>query len=405
MTMYVLLYILWGMGMFFLTVPPAQHERCAGKIFFFRLSLAALLFAFFMGARYDVGRDWLPMCRIYLDRLEGTENYYLEHHYSPVFYYLTTFFADNQVHYSVYFFIMALMQIAGLFYSLKNFPWVISSVILCFFWGCTWYGWANIARQSVAQVFVLSAICMLSEKKKIWCALFMVLAVLSHQSALIIVPFLFLYGRDFKPVRISQQILFVLIALMFSLLKINIIRTAMHIGVAIPFFSKYAHLLEFEEWLAPSPLGVGFFIYVLLNLTLVFFSDEVKKYYNSKFVNFLYLLFYLGVLLEYVTIANMLLSRINVYFIGVRFILCGFYLYYFWCGFCRKSIEKEDDKTERKMILSSSGAKILAMLIVVMNMLTFAGYISKGEDVKIKYNFYWNMDGFELEEAKGELFK
>jgi hypothetical protein len=257
----------------------------------------------------------------------------------------------------------------------------------------------------VTYVFVLSAICMLSEKKKIWCALFMLLAVLSHRSALIMLPFLFLYGHNFKPVKISHQILLILIALLFPLLKINIIRTTMKIGVAIPFFSKYAHLLEYEEWLAPSPLGVGFYIYLLLNLILILFSDEVKKYYNSKFVNFLYLLFYLGVLLEYVTIANMLIGRINVYFIGVRFILCGFYLYYFWYGFHQSSVEKNVDEQKSMVELSKSGAKLLAVLIVFLNLLTFAGYISKGESIKIKYKFYWNTDEVELKGAKGELFK
>ena len=402
--MYVFWYIFLGLGMFILTLPPRKERNRMSASFIFRVSLAALLFAFFMGARYDIGKDWLAMCRIYLDRMEGIENYYLELHYAPFFYYLTTYLADNQIHYFYYFFAIALIQISMLFYSLKNYPRVISSVVLIFFLGCTWYAWSNIARQSVAHVFILAAICALSDKKILRCAFFMILAVFSHKSALIMVPFLFLYDRKFKPMSVSRQTLLSCFMFIFTLFKINIIMHALQLGAAIPFFSKYARLLSSKELVAPSELGLGFYISVLINFILIVFSDKIKKYYNSKFVNYLYMLFYIGVLLEYLFIANPLISRMNVYFIGNRFILCGFAIYCFWKFRKCQTVAQNSENAENTLLFSPFLAKVLLGTVASFSLLTFVGVVIKGKEIKVDYKFYWNEDdGYELEDAKREL--
>ena len=115
------------------------------------------------------------------------------------------------------------------------------------------------------------------------------------------------------------------------------------------------------------------------------------------------MLFYIGILLEYLFIANALISRINVYFIGNRFIVLGFALYYFWKMYKNRQSLRCDDSRPTSWCISSSKAHLLLSLLLFCSFLTFLGVISKGDDIKVTYKFYWDIDNYELEEAKGEF--
>ena len=131
----------------------------------------------------------------------------------------------------------------------------------------------------------------------------------------------------------------------------------------------YANLLYKEtEW------GIGAFVILFINIFLIFWSNKIKGYYNSKFLTYSYNLFFIGVLWTYVFNNSSIFSRINYYFIGFQYIIAAYTLMY----------------------LIRTKKKQASIIMIILYLLLFVGYMYKMETNTTMFLFNWQDELFYL---------
>lgn len=408
---YIVIYAFMGFALFLFTWPPSDTNGADKLSYFTRLSIAILVFSFLMGCRYEVGLDYMGTLDVYKSRMAGHQEYYLDY-YEPLFYLLTTFLADLGVHFSFYFGIIAFLQITLLVIGLRKYPKVLPFIFLFFILECIWFAWANIMRHGLAQSFFILAISFFAQKKYLYFLIFITLGIMSHNSTVLMFPLILIYFRkDFYCKNIPLQL-----ALFFLALGLFLIQWEGVLHWMIPLVrfmpgSRYSrYLLQDERLQGVESFGFGFAVLCLINFILIVYSNKVKAFYNDRFVNILYDLFFVGTLFEYLCLANMLIGRINVFFIENRFILCGFYFYYLLHVIPRpvtpsqitKSAPAEDFTFGQEKLIPSNdpfvekprAPYLWATILLLANLAIFVGYLSKGNDPDSTfiYHFFWEFE-------------
>lgn len=171
-----------------------------------------LLFAVVFGMRYDVGVDHLSYLEKYLERFHSGKNDLLFNLLSELGWRLN-------LHYAVYFSLIAFIQVFFFFYAFKNERYLYPFLVFFIFTNGEWGFWMNGIRQALAMciwIFSLKYI----EEKKIWkYLLWGILAVLFHKSAIILLIFypILRNGKDYFK-SISLQLLLIGGAFVFQVL-------------------------------------------------------------------------------------------------------------------------------------------------------------------------------------------
>lgn len=151
-----------------------------------------LLFAVIFGMRYNVGVD-------YLGYLEG---YLWKQHVSKgelLFDLLSEIGWKLNLHYTVYFGILALIQVFFFFYAFKDERYLYPFLVFFLFTNGDWQFWMNGIRQALAMCIWIFSIKYIEEKKFwkyfLWC----IIAMLFHRSAAILIIFypILRNGKDY----------------------------------------------------------------------------------------------------------------------------------------------------------------------------------------------------------------
>lgn len=384
--LFVTIYVLLGAVLFGFTWPAAEDNQAGYKV---RLWVAILFFAFVMGCRYNVGVDYLATLDIYEARQDGMTLAYLEY-YEPLFRFLTIVMADTGVYFPWYFGVIALLQMYFLFLALRRFPKEFPWIMLFFMLQCVWFFWANGMRQSIAQSIFICSVLLLAEKKYLWYVVWILFGSLWHKSILFMLLILPLYWHRSSYIKfIPLQIAALLFAVsVFVSGASTYLDTFLLWSESWLFGDRYErYFLREGEVLGVDSYGIGFWVLFSINFLLVIFSNAVKKYYQNRAVDIFYDLFFVGVILEYLCLANQLVGRMNVFFINNRFLLCGLYFYFFYKSFLKHQEKAEfSQSTEKYQGLLLLGS---ALLLLVLNLAVFGGYISRYETSPIVYRFFW----------------
>ena len=294
--------------------------------------LSIIIFSLVFGVRYNVGIDQLAYIEMYqayrmANIIPDTE---------AGFFQIIKFFADLGCHYSVFFTFLAFLQMSLIFISIKDYPKQHSFIIITFFLLTTFLNFMNGIRQEIAFCFWALAVYFMSQKKFIPYVISILLGTSCHLSAIILLPFYFIYSiKDSFFNNVKLQIVLLALAIiayntfnMVSLIFDNVIQVASLMG----YYGYFGMVSEGNtDFIEPSRnIGLGYYIILLLNIIIVLYSKKVKSYYNNRQYNILYDLYYFGVLFLYLANGSIALQRINYYFYNFNFIVGAFTLYYLY---------------------------------------------------------------------------
>lgn len=301
---------------------------------------AILIFALVFGIRYHVGVDHEAYISAY-------EHFRISGNFGDEdigYAFLTRIFAEQDLHYSYFFFFVAFLQLFLVMYALRENSKVHGFVIILFFLSSTFLQFMNLIRQELGFALFAIAIYFLSKRSFIKTYAALIIACTFHISAIILLPIPFLYIKKsnyFSNVKLQLVVFFLFFVISIILKPAEYLFTLIPIELFEMFgYEGYYNMVAYGDtkWLvSEKEAGFGFYITNLICLCNILFSSKVKSYFNSKFLNIIYDLYFIGILYRFLVSGSLILSRINYYFFSFGFIVSSFTLYFL----LRKSASKK----------------------------------------------------------------
>ena len=304
-----------------------------GKIVYLKnpvILLLLLVFSFVIGCRYGVGGidyfhylDFYESCKVYLD---ANSSEYL-------FYSFTKYLSINNVHFAVYFGIIAFIQMAFFISAYKQYPKILPYAIVFFFIGSYYLGWCNVMRQNIVIAVSLYSISLIIEKRYLLYYLLTILCLFIHSSAallLILYPVLILTKNIF-PNRYIQYLSFGLcfcigyFTNIFSLIMSNPIVVSLFVSTN---YASYFNNEEIGMQGMDNTIGLGYLLHVTVWCIIIGFSSKLKSFYNNLFFDYCYKLFFVGCCLFVLFTTSIVLQRFALYFYSFELIIVPFFFYY-----------------------------------------------------------------------------
>ena len=201
-----------------------------------------------------------------------------------------------------------------------------------------------------------------------------------HQSAwiLFVIAPLLLLKRDWFP---NVKIQYLLLALAVAIGKMPQIEAWLmsmegNFGLLSEFMeeSGYDNYFEKEDgdemFKLGGTAGVGYYVELLKNIVIVWFSTKVISY-NSKnsTVAYMYNLSFFGMLFHYIFINSLVVSRLNYYFYGFVYIFGAYLLHYLY-----------------------HNNKKLFLVMIILYVLTFVGVLYRMYDNNSAFYFLWQSE-------------
>lgn len=316
----------------FLMYKFAQMGEHESKLQGIYNTIPILLFTLVFGLRYNVGVDWLN----YADAYDGDLQYMqlediTDNVFEPAFNFIV--YICHQLSLSKYglFSVLAFIQITLIYATLKKTDRsLIKYVYVAFiFSGFAITDFTNVIRQHISVCFFMYGLTFVPQKQYIKYWICCVLALLFHHSALIIFPLCFIWIRR-SDIFQRPAIQSVILAICFIATFFDIIPKILSYTESLITLIGYDNYIDQATDLTfDTKFSVSRLIEVLSLFIIVYFSNDIKKHYNSDLFNMMYDLFFIGICCKYLFLGNMMFRRISLYFIDYYFILYGAALAYF----------------------------------------------------------------------------
>jgi len=327
--------------------------------------VAVLIYAVLFGMRYGVGRDHIAYWEMY--KL-GDFSLYEDEPALPFIIKLCKSLYFGPV---IFFAIVSFVQLYLCFRVLRKDYYIYKYALIPFFLGAIWLSFSNGLRQEIAFCIFVSSLLAIKEKKW-WAYYFMIIvAILFHKSAILLLPLypiLVIKDNWFK--KSNLQLVTLLFVVTAS--NVNVIQDVFsHIDPFIQligygdYFSEY----RYSDFLyKESQYGIGYYLILATNIILVLYSDKYKGQFNSKTVNMMYSLYYIGVIMYYLFMGSLLLGRLNYYFYQFNFLVGAYALCYL-----------------------NKANKYIYILLLLLYLLIFASTLYRGAENTAFFKFFWEV--------------
>lgn len=340
-----------------------------------------LLFAIIFGMRYDVGVDHLGYLEPYLWKEYAGKNDLLFNLLSELGWRLN-------LHYVVYFSLIAFIQVFFFFYAFKNERYLYPFLVFFLFTNGEWGFWMNGIRQALAMciwIFSLKYI----EEKKIWnYLLWGILAFLFHKSAIILLIFypILRNGKDYFK-SISLQLLLIGGAFVFQVLFSDLIISfepviAYYLNLlGNDLYSSYNLESLMDSYKENDGTGLVYIFRIVLNVVIVLYSSKLKTFYNSKRFNVIYFFFFIGLITSYMFPGGYIsFTRPFRYFYIFQSIAYAYFLYYLY-------------KTKLKNLpVGKLHALLYYGLVIIFLGIFYLSQITSNENAHFWYQFFFEHD-------------
>ncbi|HHX70564.1 MAG TPA: EpsG family protein [Gallicola sp.] len=340
-----------------------------------------LLFAVIFGMRYDVGVDHLG----YLDKYLGGE--YAGKN-EPLFHLFSDIGWSLNLHYVVYFAVLAFAQVFFFFYAFKDQRYLYPLLTFFIFTNGTIGFWMNGIRQGIAMCVWIYSLRYIDSKKITPYLIWGVIAVLFHKSAIILFVFypILRNGKDYFK-NITLQLVFFastfIIKEIFSQVimqfesVINFYISLLGDEVYMKYYNVESLMQSFSD---RQGTGLAYLFIIGVNIIVILFSKKLKQYYNNKWFNMMYFLFFIGLITSYMFPSGAIsLKRPFQYFYIFQSIMYAYFGYYLYKN-------KEDGS---KLIL-------LLLLIISFSGIFFLSQYTATENSHSLFQFYFqnNINGY-----------
>lgn len=286
-----------------------------------------IIFSILASIRWQVGVDCTSYIHSFYNELSDRQ---LEKG-ETLFYAIRDFFKTLNLSHVPYFFTLAFLQMLFTYYGLRKRADIMLFFPLMFVLYGTYWSYMNGVRQSIACSIFIFTTLLLSEKKIIKAAIWILIAALFHRSAyiLFILAGIFYLTRKYFLNRYIQ----------LSILFICYIMMGMSVGDQLASIATY--VLDFAGYEEGSQehlletifdINFGFRAYLMLfaNVIIILSSNKLKKFYNSEHFNLMYNIYFVGICAWVLFYGNHGIERIVMYldcFIPI-ILSCGAYYFY-----------------------------------------------------------------------------
>lgn len=337
------------------------------NLFSFDFLIPIFCFAIIFGMRYDVGVDYLG----YLNDFKiASHANHLKTEY--LFRSVTYLFAQNGIHFSLYFSFWACLQILFIYLFFKDERYLIPFLVFVLFTGGYFLGWMNVIRQNIVFCIFIYSIKYIKLKKIFPYLLLIIIGFFIHKSAiLLIIVYPLLYKeRDYFRSRILQISIF-LIALFFKGFS-NWSEYLNRLDSITSLVGYKAYTTSFiTQKIVEADSGLGFLIFILIDVIIIIYSSKLKETYKSTSFMIFYNLYYPGRILSLMFYGSIVLQRPILYFNSMKLIVVSYLLYYLWTHF-RKNINS-----------------LFFSIIVSFYLMLFLALIYRGGSNAAEYKFFW----------------
>lgn len=296
----------------------------------FEIIFPIVLFAIVFGMRYDVGVDHLAYLRRYVFGIQ------IQRH-ELLFVFITNLCANLQLHYIIYFSILAFIQAFFFFYAFKKENFLYPFLVFFLFTNGEWLSWMNLMRQAIAICIWIFSLKYIVEKKLWLYVLWVTVAFLFHRSAIVLFIFypILRSGNDYFKSIILQLILFVL-AFVFREVFFDVISK---FDALISFYLElmgrdmYEMSYNLERLLTnfKELKGTGYAakFRILIIVIIILYSSRLKKFYNSRWFNTCYFFFFIGIIAMYIFPSGAIaIDRPFEYFYIFQTIMYAYFAHY-----------------------------------------------------------------------------
>lgn len=348
----------------------ALHPHGNISFWQWQIVFSILIFSIIFGMRYGVGTDYFS----YLDFFrEGSGIIRTDIGFKII----RDFLSSIGMHYTVYFSILAFLQILFFMYAFRNERYLYAYLIFILFTGGYVITWMNVIRQSIAACIFIYSLEYIERKKIFLYAIWIFIASLFHLSAaflIILYPF-FMNGGNYFKNQIFQFVVF-FTAVISYYIGINLEKL---IGSILELF---APLLGYGGYLLTGSIfnrqtegntGLGFLLILIIDIIIIGYSGKMSSFYNSKRFNILYNLYFLGAIARVLFAGSFILLRPFLYFIYLKMVIAAYLFYYLYKN------------------LKIPHNLLFFMLLLMLYLLNFIPYIVFGEQYKSAFSFFWQI--------------
>lgn len=285
----------------------------------------------------------------------------------------------NNISYTIYFGIIAFMQLFILLSAFKRKVFLLPSLILAFFFGCFFLDFQNVIRQNIVMTIFLYYVFNHKEIS-IWKAvLLFIFCCLIHKSSpimILLLPLIYIEKTPSFEFKLAPLIFIICAYIgskydLFSLLFSNIF-----ILQAI-MDSEYNNYLD-DSYMAMgmnNSMGIGFLLKFMMDFLVIFSGIKMSRYFiNDKAFLICFRFFYLGKCLKYLFPTSIVLGRPILYLTIFTLPILAYYYYYIY------------HTSTLKLTFESCKNLIVIMLTIV---LFFANYFLNSEGYMSEFHFVW----------------
>lgn len=320
------------------------------------LLIPSFCYAFLVGMRYDVGADWFSYHDYYIYVLAGGD---LDLEFAYVFLNKTVaFFGLN---YQAFFIVVALLEILLLYKFLERRRRICFFGVLLYFLIGPFFSSLNLVRQSLAFFVFLYALRYIESRDWKRYAVMMILAFGFHTSSLVLVPLYFVNRIDdsFLNKRILLLGLFALTVLFGSTLMERLGNLFFEMVDAWQYQRYASGFLENS-----FSFGLGFIGIKLIDLIMICYAAKLNRVFKNEGFTVIWWIYYIGVLIFNMGMANQLTIRMSYCMTSLRFVLLSYL-----CCYAFLIV-----KCKTKLVT------VVTVCILLFSVMTFYGAIAQGHN-------------------------
>lgn len=289
-------------------------------------------FGFIVGARYDVGVDHLA----YLYSYEYSNSIGIRDDMEEGFAFITKWMYNAGFHYFFYFALWGILQIGFLYQTLKYKKQLLPYIGLLIMLGPYFLNWMNGIRQTTVACFFVFLISTVVVKKQLILYIFLIyIASKIHNSALLLIPFIFLgyYNIEIKNKWISILVLLACTILgsmpFWTQYLLDLQNILELIGYGDRYGSKFEEMLTGDNFssFAWGPMRISDYV---IDLIILWFYPKMRIYFKDDTrLPIFFLLYFIGVC-SYNLFAgtNQIFLRVVIYFTIFKLPMTAYLLYY-----------------------------------------------------------------------------
>lgn len=322
------------------------------------LIIPCLLFAFIFGCRYNVGVDHLTYLQNYL---------YFPREYEPGFALISDFCTKNNLHFAIFFGIIAFIQIFFFLLAFRNKAYLYPYILMILFLSCIELNWMNGIRQSIAACIFIYATNFIEKKQSIKYIIAILIAMQFHSSAILLLP---IYFITYLPILKNKWIS---IGIYLAALFVNTLPLE-HFGL---LFINASELLGYDEIYNEDTLeaydvkaGLGRFILNITFFIIILYSQKLKNFFkkDERWFNIMYNLYIIGMFGDIAFNKVNLLNRPFEYFKAFWTVLAAMMIYY---------------------LITTKKNRTMLFIFISLFALTFLAKMLKGSSNYMEFHFFW----------------